>query len=58
MGADTSIVKNEPERNPNNTGTEKKTGKHQDMEKRRRKVHWTPTRAVCSGIKDRQIDHR
>jgi len=39
-GEETSVVK-KARKKSNDTGTEKKTGKHQDMEKRRRK-HWTP----------------
>ena len=47
-GADNSVVKKKA-RKKSMIQEQKKTGKHQDLEKLRRKKQ----RAVCSGIKDR-----
>jgi len=49
MGADTSVVKEKHERNPMPQEQKKDSGKHQDMEERRRKKHWTPTGSVPTG---------
>jgi len=41
-----TVVRERTQMKSNDTGTERKTGKHQDMGKGERKKHWTPTDCV------------
>jgi len=50
LGSDALVIKKTTREKSNDTGTEKKTGKTQDMDKGKGKNRWTPAGFVSNNI--------